>query len=180
MTHEEIPTLLLTGTVGSGKTAVADEISVLLEEAGVRHAVIDVDRVCQLYPPPPDDVHNVALATANLRAMWANYSARGATHLILARVTEAPGALDAYRSAIPGAAITTVRVVADAPTIAERLRHRESGSMFNALLRRSHELTAVLDSAALEDFSVVNSGRPLREVALEVLNRLDWPRPTQP
>lgn len=52
MTQQDVPTLLLTGTVGSGKTAIADEISVLLEEAGVRHAVIDVDRVCQLYPPP--------------------------------------------------------------------------------------------------------------------------------
>lgn len=110
--------------------------------------------------------------------MWSNFKDRGATYLVLARVAEAASALDDYRKAVPGAAITTVRVITKPNLIAQRLGHREAGSILDALLKRSRELDAILDAAAVEDFSVDNSGRPLREVASDILRRLDWPHPT--
>jgi hypothetical protein len=38
-------------------------------------------------------------------------------------------------------------------------------------LRRSEELETILEAARLEDFMVSNDGRPVREVAIEVLTR---------
>ena len=35
----------------------------------------------------------------------------------------------------------------------------------------------LLEGAAAEDFTVANDERPVRDVALEVLTRLDWPTP---
>jgi Cdc6-like AAA superfamily ATPase len=42
-----LPTLLLTGAPGSGKTAIAKEIGERLRRASVRYAVVD------LFPPKP-------------------------------------------------------------------------------------------------------------------------------
>ena len=41
-----------------GKTAVTDEMSVLLHEAGLPHAFVDVDGICVSYPELPDDPKN--------------------------------------------------------------------------------------------------------------------------
>jgi adenylylsulfate kinase-like enzyme len=38
-----LPTILITSPVGSGKTTVANEVSVQLEAAGIAHALVDTD-----------------------------------------------------------------------------------------------------------------------------------------
>lgn len=50
MAEESIPTLIVSGTIGAGKTALADEIAVVLNEQRIPHGLIDVDWLCQLYP----------------------------------------------------------------------------------------------------------------------------------
>lgn len=65
--------LLITGTVGSGKTTVAETISELLVERGMTHAVVDLDQLRLSWPPPVGDRFNYALELANLRAVAANY-----------------------------------------------------------------------------------------------------------
>jgi adenylylsulfate kinase-like enzyme len=39
----KVPPLLITGTLGAGKTTVAAEISELLDQAQIPHAHVDVD-----------------------------------------------------------------------------------------------------------------------------------------
>lgn len=167
----------MTGTIGSGKTAVADEVAVLLHEQGIQHAFIDLDYLCQLYPAPLDDPYREELMLRNLGAVWPNYRTEGVDYLVLARVIEQRDHLSRYKEAIPEADISVVRVLAPAELVQKRLRHREVGSFFEHLWRRSQELTAVLDAAQVEDFSVSNDERPVREVATEVLNLLGWPMP---
>jgi len=65
--------LLITGTVGSGKTTVAETISELLVERGMTHAVVDLDQLRLSWPPPVGDRFSYALELANLRAVAANY-----------------------------------------------------------------------------------------------------------
>jgi len=101
-----IPTVLLTQTVGAGKTSVAEEISTLLQEAKVSHACLDLDWLCQLYPAPDDDPHNQALMFANLAAVRQNFRRRAPTYLVLARVLESRAELRRYQKAILEAAIT--------------------------------------------------------------------------
>jgi hypothetical protein len=83
--------------------------------------------------------------------------------------------LDDMRAALPGAEITVIRVHAPPEVCAERLRHREiSPSLRERHIRRSPVLARALEELAVEDFSVVNDARPIREVALEVLDKLGW------
>jgi adenylylsulfate kinase-like enzyme len=64
--------LLITGTVGSGKTSVADALGDLLSGAGIPNAVIDIDGLRRAWPSPPDDPFQVELALRNLRAVARN------------------------------------------------------------------------------------------------------------
>jgi deoxyadenosine/deoxycytidine kinase len=47
-----IPGVAITGTIGAGKTAVAEAISNLLTSKELQHALIDLDWLGQVYPPP--------------------------------------------------------------------------------------------------------------------------------
>lgn len=170
-----LPVALVTGTIGAGKTAVAEEISRVLHEGGRRHALIDVDGLGQLYPGPPDDPFNAGLAFANLAAMWPNFRARGIRYAVVAHLLEQAAELDDLRSAMPGAELTVVRIVASPATCAARLRAREiSKGMLEQHLRRSPLLDRVLETLAIEDLQVSNESRAIRDVALEVIDGLGW------
>ncbi|MGI8775366.1 MAG: adenylyl-sulfate kinase [Actinomycetota bacterium] len=53
--------LLLTGTIGAGKTTLAEAMSEVLHERATRHALIDLDWLGQVSPLPegrdPYDYH---------------------------------------------------------------------------------------------------------------------------
>jgi hypothetical protein len=111
----------------------------------------------------------------NLTSLWPNYRAHGATHLILARVLEDRAELDRFRAAVPGANITVCRLIAPEAVRMERLVGRmPPGPSRDWHLSRTVELDRVLERLAFEDFTVENGGRPLREVAVEVLAGLGW------
>lgn len=177
MQLEVVPTVLVTGTVGSGKTAVADEIAVLLYEQDIPHALIDLDWLCQLYPAPAEDPYREDLMFRNLSAIWSNYRAEGVDYLVLARVIEDREHLRRYKASIPGARIKVVRVHTPSALVQQRLRRREAGSFYDHLWRRSQELSKVFDRVQVEDFLVANDERPVRKVAKEAMTLLGWPLP---
>lgn len=176
MRSGSVPTVLITGTVGSGKSAVADEVAFLLHEQEVRHALLDLDLLC-VASPVPGDPHGEELMLKNLAAVWPNYRALGIDYLVLARVIEHRNHLARYTDAIPEADIKVVRLTTPPELVRERLEKREIGSFYDHLWRRSQELAPILEAAGVEDFLVSNDRRTVREVALEVLRLLDWPTP---
>ncbi len=113
----------------------------------------------------------------NLSAIWPNYRAEGVDYLVLARVIEDRQQLRRYNNVIPEANIQVLRVLAPPNLVQERLRRREVGSFYDHLWRRSQELSEVFDRAQVEDFSVTNDERPVREVAKEAMTLLGWPLP---
>jgi len=168
-----VPTLLITGTVGVGKSTVAAEISDVLAELKVPNAAVDLDALVWQWPPTSE--WNSDLMFENLAALWPNYQAHGATHLILAVVLEDPTELVRYRAAVPGAEITVCRLVAPEAVRLDRLHGRmPSGPSRDWHLGRTVELEGILARLAVEDFAVQNGDRPVREVALEVLARAGW------
>ena len=48
---DRVPVLLLTGTVGSGKTTIALEINDVLAEMQIPNAAIDLDALAAQWPP---------------------------------------------------------------------------------------------------------------------------------
>lgn len=170
---EVVPTLLLTGTVGAGKTTIAYEINDVLAERRIPNAAVDLDGLTAQWPP--SSKWNADLLFENLALLWPSYRAHGATHLVLAGVLEDVTDLARYRAAVPGAQITVVRVVAPERVRRDRLRGRmPPGPSLDWHLDRTAELDAILDRGGHEDFVIENGERPVRDVALEVLRRARW------
>ena len=66
------------------------------------------------------------------------------------------------------------RLVANLETMQGRVRRRELGIESPQNVARVAKLAAILASACLEDFTVVNQDRPLTDVAAEMLVRAGW------
>jgi hypothetical protein len=165
-----VPTILITGPVGVGKTVVASDVSWLAEAAGIPHGGLDIDAVTWMHPSPPP-----GMAYENVRAVWDSYQRAGATHLILAQVVYSRAELDGFRKALPGADITVFRLRADLDTLLARVAERERGGPGQAIhSRQAEELFHQMEKARVEDHLVETSGRPAYNVAAEIFNVSGW------
>jgi hypothetical protein len=167
--------LIISGSMGAGKTTVLAEASDILCAASVEHAAIDLDALTIGHLPP----HATSLFERNLAAVWNNYSAFGIRRLILAGAVETAARLAEIRAAIPGARIVIGRLHASVPTMQERVRGREPGMLQSELLERVSLLEAELDEAGLHDFVVDNEQRDVTEVARELLTATGWLLPSR-
>jgi hypothetical protein len=168
-----VPTLLITGTVGVGKSAVAAEVNEALADLRIPNAAVDLDALIWQWPSTSD--WNDDLMFENLAALWPNYAHHGATHLVLARVLESPAELTRYTTAVPGAEITVCRLVAPEALRFNRLLERmPPGPSRDWHLSRTVELDAILDKLSCVDFTIENGDRTLRDVALDVLVHAEW------
>jgi hypothetical protein len=168
-----VPTLLISGTVGVGKSTVAAEICDVLSECELPNAGLDLDGLAWQWPP--SSRWNAELVFENLAALWPNLRAHGAERLVLARVLEDRNDLERYRVAVPGAQLTVCRLVAPQALRERRLTARMlPGPARDWHLRRTTELEAILEQRAVEDFLVPNGERSVRDTAVEVLTASGW------
>ena len=173
MAPAAVPLLIISGSMGTGKTTVLWEASDLLAEAGTPHAAIDLDWLGQMHPQRSP--HSQRLVFTNLAAVWPNYLAAGAERLIVARVAEDRAELAHYQAAVPGAQPIVCRLTAPIALMHERLRIREPGMNLERAFERGTQLTYILERAGAEDFVVDNGpGRSIGDVAREVLSRAGW------
>ncbi len=114
-------TIMINGTVGAGKTTAASALALLLEEAGVAHAVVDPDEIRRSWPAPAGDRFNLELQLANLTALSTNYRAAGADVLVVSGVVESADALERYKAAAGGQPMVVARLTADHDTRALRI-----------------------------------------------------------
>ena len=70
---QKVPLLLITGTVGVGKSSVADEVFEILKARGNPVALINLDELGYAHPKPEDDPYQLRLRLKNLAAVWPNY-----------------------------------------------------------------------------------------------------------
>ncbi|MEP6999109.1 MAG: adenylyl-sulfate kinase [bacterium] len=168
-----VPVLILSGTVGVGKSTILDEVHDLLVRARIPHVCLDTDALAMSWPARGD--FNQITMLDNVATVWANARAAGATRVVIASVVERRGDREAFRRAIPGAEIVVCQLVAPMNVRRSRLRQRERGAGLEWHLKRTEELQVILDTAAIHDFVVSNDQRTVQEVAGEVLMRADWP-----
>lgn len=173
-----VPVLVITGTVGVGKTTTGVAMSEILDHQGIAHALIDQDMLRWSSPRPVDDPFNVAVGLRNLAAVWANYRAAFAERLILIDVVETGAELAGYHAAIPDATIQVVRLIASLPTILRRLEGRETEASLAWHQKRAPELSAIMDLNRVGDLRVDSEGRASSDVAREILSRAGWIDPS--
>lgn len=163
--------LIITGSMGSGKTAVMAEASDILAMRGIPHAAIDLDMLGFVHLPatPSDDV-----MYRNLQAVCQNYAALGVERFLLARAIENQSDLDHCIAAVAAKEVAVCRLTASIQTMQRRVGLREMGVGRVNYIDRVITLNAVLDRARLENFVVSNEDRPLSDVANEVLKHAGW------
>lgn len=167
--------LLVTGAVGAGKTSVGRATGGILLAHGIPGAFVDLDAIAEAWPRPADDPFGSRLALQNLQAMWRNFQAAGARRLVLAGVIESAGDRAAHAHALDSAPLVVCRLVAPVPVLQERLRRREpAGPSRDWHVDRAAELTTILDSADVADFTVDNDFGEPDEIARIVLAKAGW------
>ncbi|WP_052848609.1 adenylyl-sulfate kinase [Streptomyces avicenniae] len=167
--------LFLNGTVGAGKTSVAEAAGELLADAGVPHAVLDLDQLRRVWPAPADDPFNAALLLRNVRDVTRNARAAGAVRLVLAGVVEGADDRRAFADAL-GVPMTVCRLTADLDVVRARLRARHSGR--DAELRwhldRCAELDEIIAASGTTDLAVPSTAGTVPDVARAVLTGVGW------
>ncbi|MEV6342910.1 adenylyl-sulfate kinase [Actinoplanes sp. NPDC051851] len=171
----DVRALLITGTVGSGKTTTAAALGDLLAAAGIANAVLDVDWLRRSWPSPPGDPFNRDLTLRNLRDVARNVIEAGALRLVLAGVIESRAERDDYRAAL-GVPLTVCRLHVPLATVHDRLtgRHTDDAAGLRWHLDRSRELDRVFDQADVEDVTVDATADSAREVARAVRAAVHW------
>lgn len=153
--EEDARALLITGSVGVGKTTVTDAIGEILAERGVPGAALDLDWLRRGWPAPPEDRFNNRLELANLRAVSRVHREAGARVIVAAGVLEGREDRPLYEAAF-GCPLTVVRLTAPREVVRSRLRRRHEGDPEGLAwhLGRFDELTQILDAAAVQDAMV--------------------------
>jgi gluconate kinase len=163
--------ILISGTMGCGKTTVLAEASDILSSKGIVHAAIDLDTLGIAHLPCGT---GDAVMLRNLASVWANYQDAGVTRLLLAEALESASDLERIRGAIPNAEIVVCRLTASRDTAESRVRAREPGMLQAKFVARVAELDNSLREVALEDFVLQNDHASVTEVAHELLARAGW------
>ena len=158
--------ILLTGTVGSGKTTVLCELDELLDARGEPFALVDLDWLAWAQLPAGTAHH--AILAENLSAVWATYRRAGVELLVAARALGSRVELESIRGALAGTDLAVVRLDVPREELERRIRARDTGRELEEHLAMIAEEPPRLENAA------VDATRPPAEVALAVLAAAGW------
>jgi hypothetical protein len=163
--------LVISGSMGSGKTSVLGEASDLLAANGIVHAAIDLDAIGAAHLPAAASEH---VRCRNLAAICRNYAEEGVRRFLLAGAIEDAQELDRICLAAEAARSTVVRLTVGLDTMRQRVRTRETGMLQSSYVARVVELEAILDRAHLESITISNEGRSITDVARDLLVQAKW------
>jgi len=164
--------LIITGTMGAGKTSVLAEASDILALRGIAHAAIDLDALGLAHLPSAARCDGVMYG--NLQSVCENYASLGVRRLLLARAIEDRAELELCRRVVSASNTVVCRLTASIEAMEQRVKLRESGVSRRDYVARVAELNTILDRAQLEDFTVTNENRQLTDVAHELLVKAGW------
>ena len=164
--------LIITGTMGAGKTTVLGEVSDILALRHIDHAAIDLDAIGLAHLPSA--AGSDAVMYRNLQCVWKNYASLGVRRLLLARAMEDRAELELCRGVVSAKHTIVCRLTAGIEVIQHRVKMRESGVSQRGYVARVAKLKVILDRARLENFTVTNENRSLTEVAHEMLVKASW------
>ena len=165
--------LLITGTLGTGKTTVATEVGELLTDLTLPNAVIDLDWLGWVNAGD-DFLAYDQLIAQNIISIWPNYRAVGVRYLILARALLGRELIDILSKTFPNTPITIVRLTASKDTLKKRLSQRDSGETLREHLEEMDEMTRVMNDLHLESAVVNTDLLSVEEAAQQIINITNW------
>jgi hypothetical protein len=164
--------LIITGTMGSGKTSVIGEASDILALQGIAHAAIDLDALGLAHLPSA--ISNDGVMYGNLQSVCKNYASLGVRQLLLARAIEDRTELELCSGVVSASKTIVCRLTASIEAMEQRVKLRESGISQREYVARVAQLNTILARARLKHFTVTNENRPLTDVAHELLVKAGW------
>jgi hypothetical protein len=164
--------LIITGTMGAGKTAILGEASDILARRRMAHAAIDLDAIGLAYLPSAASSN--AVMYRNLQCVRENYASLGVRRFLLARAMQDRAEFELCRDVVSAKHMVVCRLTASIETMQHRVKIRESGVSQRQYIARVAKLNVILDRARLEDLTITNENRSLSEVAHEMLVKAGW------
>jgi adenylylsulfate kinase-like enzyme len=136
-----VKALLVTGSVGAGKTAVLIALGELLAERDEPYALVDLDWLCWASAP---DATPQELLIENLGLVRDTFARAGVTRIALSRYVRTEAEVAAIRVAAGGELVV---VALDAPSdvLEARLRNRDTGRELAEHLAELQRAPAQLD-----------------------------------
>jgi len=164
--------LIITGTMGAGKTTVLAEASDILALRHITHAAIDLDALGLAHLPSAASDDGVTYR--NLQSVCRNYASHGVKRLLLARAMEDRAELELCRSVVSATNTVICRLIASIETMQRRVKMRELGVSQRDYVARVPKLNVILDRARLEDFTITSENRSPTDIAVETLVKAGW------
>ena len=163
--------VLLTGTYGSGKTSMVEEIADILEVRKVRYGAIDLDWLGWFDPGFGDHDAGRPVMLKNVDAVVGNFYAAGVRRFALAGAMSSTDDVDDLRAAL-AMPLTVVRLTVPIDEIERRLGHSVAAGRQDDL-RVAREWIAAGRGDDVGDQVIENKGL-IREAALQVVSTLGW------
>jgi chloramphenicol 3-O-phosphotransferase len=134
--------------------------------------MIDQDYLRWVYPEPDGDPFAAQLGYRNLAAIWPNLRDVGVSCVVIADVVEDRLQRAEYERAMPGTAVTIIRLDVPMPLIVRRLEGRESDTSIDWYRHRAPELHGIMERGQVEDMLIDVGERAPHEVAAEIAERM--------
>ena len=158
--------IILNGPLGIGKT----QTSWALVRHFPRAVMLDADYVAEFHPFDYYNDEHLAYAHATLRVLAGHHVSHGFQHFVINWIFETPFQLDRLKRLLGdlGLPIYAFRLVCAPAEVERRVRRRNLPDL-DYELRRSRELIAILDRAALEG----DIGTPIDTTSLTIEQTAD-------
>jgi hypothetical protein len=163
--------VLITGVYGSGKSSVAQEIAVLLEQRNAPYALLDLDFLGWLDTGDEGGSTEHSVMLKNLTALISNYLAISIGFFVLAGAIRDRAQLEDLKAELP-MPLRVVRLTVPLEEIEKRLRSEVTTGRGEDLREAALWVAGSL-GVGIEDVTVSNE-RPIQEVAAEILEWLGW------
>jgi broad-specificity NMP kinase len=173
MEQDPVGILLITGTLGTGKTTIAAEIGEQLADLPLPNAIIDLDWLGWVNAGDDFLAYDLLIAK-NITSTWPNYRAVGVRYLVLARALLQRELVDVLSTTFPNTPITIIRLTASKDTIKQRLSQRDSGETLREHLEELDEMIRIMDDLHLESAIVNTDLLSVEETAQQIINITNW------
>ncbi len=181
---------LITGTTGVGKSTIGFRFFMSCLSAGLTVGYVDLGQLGFLQPADATDQDNQRLKAGNLAAIWRNYRATGATHLVVSGSITSQADLQLYLDSLPATEVDLVRLRVDNGELRQRIMSRGAGGSWpetgDRLRGQSAEFLAgvageavqaagALDHWLAEGIAVDTTGLSPDESARVIAKSIGWP-----